>query len=92
MPAITPAERKRLAELYELSEQYLYQCLTGRREMDAAAAMKAELGSGGVIKRQMVCQKTFKSIWPDLEPLPELPAANDAHAADPSPAAAVGGT
>lgn len=79
MPAITPADRKLLAEQIGVHEQYLYQCLTGRREMDAAAAMKAELETGGVLKRQMLCQKTFKAIWLDL---PQLPAPADAAEAE----------
>lgn len=70
MYGITATERKRLAELLSLNEQYLYQCLTGRREMDPAVAMRAETETAGAIKRQMVCQKTFKGIWPDLEALP----------------------
>lgn len=74
MSAITAAERKRWAEQLGISEQYLYQCLTGRREMDAATAMKTETATGGVMKRQMLCQKTFRDIWPDLLPLPVEPA------------------
>jgi DNA-binding transcriptional regulator YdaS (Cro superfamily) len=72
MSAITAAERKRLAEQLGLSEQYLYQCLTGRRDMDPAAAMKAETDSHGALKRQMLCQSTYRAIWPDLPDLPDL--------------------
>jgi DNA-binding transcriptional regulator YdaS (Cro superfamily) len=72
---IPAQERKRLAELLGMNEQYLYQCLTGRREMDPAVAMRAETETQGLLKRQMVCQKTFQHIWPDLPALPE--AAND---------------
>lgn len=71
MEPITASERKRLAEQLKLNEQYLYQCLTGRREMEPAAAMGAELATNGRLRRQMVCQRTYKAIWPDLEPLPE---------------------
>lgn len=67
MSGITAVERKRWADLLGINEQYLYQCLTGRRDMDAATAMKVELESGGALRRQMLCQSTFKAIWPDLE-------------------------
>jgi DNA-binding transcriptional regulator YdaS (Cro superfamily) len=70
MSGITAAERKRWAEQLGISEQYLYQCLTGRRDMDAATAMRCETDSGGVLRRQMLCQASFRSIWPDLLPLP----------------------
>jgi DNA-binding transcriptional regulator YdaS (Cro superfamily) len=71
MSAITAPERKRWAEQLGINEQYLYQCLSGRRDMDAAAAMKVERDTGGVLKRQMLCQASFRDIWPDLLPLPD---------------------
>ena len=63
---ITAEERKQLADLLGLHEQYLYQCLTGRREMSAAEAMRAEKETGGRLTRQMLCQKSFARIWPEL--------------------------
>lgn len=63
---ITPEERKRLAEQLGLNEQYLYQCLTGRREMKPAEAMRAEQETQRKLTRQMLCQKTCRAIWPDL--------------------------
>lgn len=71
MTAIKAPERKRWADQLHVSEQYLYQCLTGRRDMDPATAMRVETESGGVIKRQMVCQSSYRAIWPDLLPLTE---------------------
>jgi len=69
---ITPSERRRIASLVGLNEQYLYQCLTGRREMNPAEAVRVERESDGAITRQMVCQKTYAGIWPDLvEPEPK---------------------
>jgi DNA-binding transcriptional regulator YdaS (Cro superfamily) len=67
---ISAEERKRLADQLGLHEQYLYQCLTGRREMSAAEAMRAETATGGALKRQMLCQKTYASIWPELAATP----------------------
>lgn len=71
---IEPAERKRLADQLGINEQYLYQCLTGRRDMDHAEAMRAETETGGVLKRQMLCQKSFRGVWPDLPDLGQEPA------------------
>lgn len=62
----TPEFRKRIAGLTGIDEQYLYQCLTGRRDMNPAAALKAEVDSNGEVTRQMLCQKTYSGIWPDL--------------------------
>lgn len=64
---ITPEQRRYWAEkLGGLNEQYLYQCLTGRRDMKPGEARRIEHDSGGVITRQMLCQKTWKEIWPEL--------------------------
>ena len=66
-PKITPEQRRYWAEkLGGLNEQYLYQCLTGRRDMNPGEARRIERDSGGVITRQMLCQKTWQEIWPEL--------------------------
>lgn len=62
----TPEQRRELAAKAEVHEQYLYQCLTGRRDMNPAEARRVEEVTKGVITRQMLCQKTWKGIWPDL--------------------------
>ena len=66
MKQISVDDRKRLADQLGVHEQYLYQCLTGRREMSAAEAMRAEQVTGGELTRQMLCQKTHGRIWPEL--------------------------
>ena len=63
---ITPARRRELAVLHGLSEQYLYQCLTGRRDMAPSEAVRVEDLTSGEITRQMLCQKTHSRIWPEL--------------------------
>lgn len=65
---ITTERRKQLAENHTVSEQYLYQCLTGRRDMNPAQAMSLETETCGELTRQMLCQKTFAGIWPELAP------------------------
>lgn len=68
---ITPKERKEwAAKLGGMSEQYLYQCLTGRAEMNPGRARSIETQSGGILTRQMLCQKTWQDIWPELEQAP----------------------
>ena len=63
---ITPDERRQLAEKVGINEQYLYQCLTGRRDMSASEAVRVEMASDGRLTRKMVCQGSWQSIWPEL--------------------------
>lgn len=63
---LTPDARKRLAALTGIDEQYLYQCLTGRRDMNPERARKAEVETKGELTRQMLCQRTYAGIWPEL--------------------------
>lgn len=75
---ITPERRRVLAAKFGLNEQYLYQCLTGRRDMKPGQAMQIEVASDGELKRSMLCQGSFREIWPDLveaAPQPEARAA-----------------
>ena len=63
---ITPARRRTLADKLGVNEQYLYQCLTGRRDMSPAEAMRIETDTDGELTRAMLCQKTHQAIWPEL--------------------------
>lgn len=63
---ISPETRRELAAKVGVHEQYLYQCLTGRRDMNPAEARRVEEETSGVLSRQMLCQKTWKGIWPEL--------------------------
>lgn len=63
---ITPSDRARIAAACGVNERYLYQCLTGRRDMNPAEARRVEVESEGEITRQMLCQKTYEGIWPEL--------------------------
>lgn len=72
---ITPADRRRLAVAHSINEQYLYQCLTGRRDMNPGQARKLEEVTGGELRRWALCQKTWSQIWPELigsEGAPEI--------------------
>ena len=63
---ITPAQRRAIAAKVGVNEAYLYQCLTGRRDMNPAEALRVELESGRAVTRQMLCQRTWRGIWPEL--------------------------
>lgn len=63
---LTPDQRKKLATALGVNDQYLYQCLTGRRDMNPTEAYRCERESSGAVTRQMLCQKTWRGIWPEL--------------------------
>lgn len=63
---ITPERRREIARAAGIHEQYLYQCLTGRREMSPAEARRIETQTAGELTRQMLCQRTWRDIWPEL--------------------------
>ena len=63
---MTRKERRDWAERLGINEQYLYQCMTGRRDMGPAVARRIESESGGAITRRMVCHRTWQAIWPEL--------------------------
>lgn len=65
---ITPTRRKELAQIHSVNADYLYQCLTGRRDMKNAEAMRIETESNGELTRQMLCQSSYMDVWPDLKP------------------------
>jgi len=73
---LSAANRRRLAEVAGISEAYLYQCLTGRRDMGPAEARRCETVTGGELKRWDLCRKTWHLIWPELigtEGAPHVP-------------------
>jgi len=63
---LTATQRQELAERVGLNEQWLYQCLSGRRDMSPAEAIRVEAASGGSVTRQMLCQSNWQRIWPEL--------------------------
>ena len=58
-------DRRRLAELIGVGEPFLYQCLRGLRNMEAADARAAEEKTGGELRRWHLT-KRWHAIWPDL--------------------------
>lgn len=67
MTDITPSERRELAAKHGVNEQYLYQCLTGRRDMNPAAALRLETATKGRLSRKALCQSKWRSVWPELD-------------------------
>lgn len=72
---VLPAERRRIAEKVGVNEQYLYQCLTGRRDMNPAEARRIEDEINGELMRWDLCQSTWRGIWPELVDMPGAPKA-----------------
>lgn len=62
---ISPKERAELAEKCGVSDQYLYQCMTGRRDMDATQASILERTTEGRLKRWML-RRDWLVTWPEL--------------------------
>lgn len=59
-------ERIELASLAGYHEQYLYQCLTGRRSMDPKEAVRVERVTRGRLRRWHLCAKDWHEVWPEL--------------------------
>jgi DNA-binding transcriptional regulator YdaS (Cro superfamily) len=77
--------RRRLAATAGVADQYLYQCLTGRRDMDAAEARRVETATNHQLRRWHLRQKDWHLIWPELidmagaPPVTRCPATSTAH-------------
>ena len=73
---LTATERAALAELVGVNEQYLYQCLTGRKAMKPEEAVRIERDSGQKVRRWHLRQEDWHRIWPELigkKGAPKLP-------------------
>lgn len=60
------AERAALAEKVGVNEQYLYQCLTGRKAMNPAEAVRVEQESERAVMRWDLRPDDWWRIWPEL--------------------------
>lgn len=79
---MTASERADLAAKVGVSEPYLYQCLTGRKAMNPAEAVRVETDSGRAVMRWDLRIDDWHRIWPELigsEGAPAVP--TDAKAA-----------
>ena len=67
MTTLISAERRRaLAAAHGLSDAYLYQCLTGRRDMSPEEAVRVEALTSGEVRRWHLCPTKWHLIWPEL--------------------------
>ena len=63
---ISAPERKELARQLNISEPYLYQCLTGRKAMKPEEAVRVESDSGRRLMRWHLRPTDWHRIWPEL--------------------------
>lgn len=67
-------ERIALAAKAGVNEQYLYQCLSGRRDMRVKLAVHVVRCSGDRVKRWDLRQNDWWEQWPELIGSPGAPA------------------
>lgn len=63
---ITASERQAIATELGLNEQYLYQCLTGRKDMRTDEAVRVERESGNRLRRWHLRTNDWWKHWPEL--------------------------
>jgi DNA-binding transcriptional regulator YdaS (Cro superfamily) len=60
-----PHDRRRIAEKVGIGADYLYQCMTGKRDIDPTEAIRIERETEGEVSRFDVCTKRGAQIWPE---------------------------
>lgn len=78
---MTAAERAALAVKVGVSEPYLYQCLTGRKAMNPAEAVRVEIQSERAVMRWHLRSEDWHRIWPELIGTEGAPSIQEARAA-----------
>lgn len=63
---ITATERRAIADQVGVDEQYLYQCLTGRKDMKTNEAVRVERSTGGRLRRWHLRSNDWWEHWPEL--------------------------
>lgn len=82
MTTMTASERQAIAHELGVSDQYLYQCLTGRKLMRPEEAVRIEKGSGGRLRRWDVRRSDWHRIWPELVDADGAPRVSDTESTD----------
>lgn len=72
MSNMTPKERDALAALAGINAQYLYQCIAGKRDMDATEASRVERVTDCRIRRWNL-RRDWAETWPELKLHPDSP-------------------
>jgi DNA-binding transcriptional regulator YdaS (Cro superfamily) len=72
--SIPASERREIAAELKINDQYLYQCLTGRRDMDPRDAVRVERATRKKLTRRQL-RRDWHLVWPELvtkdHPAPE---------------------
>lgn len=63
---LSAPDRQALAARLGLNEQYLYQCLTGRKDMRTDEAVRVERDSGNQLRRWHLRSNDWWLHWPEL--------------------------
>lgn len=63
---VDATKRRLISERVGLNEQYLYQCLTGRRVAPAERCASIEQASEGAVTRRDLRPADWWLIWPEL--------------------------
>ena len=74
---MTPTDRAALAEKVQVGDAYLYQCLTGRKDMKPEEAVRVERDSGRAVRRWHLRSNDWWKVWPELigaDGAPKVPA------------------
>lgn len=66
MHDLSPSDRRALAEQVGVDEQYLYQCLTGRKDMKTNEAVRVERATGLRLRRWHLRRNDWWQHWPEL--------------------------
>lgn len=64
---LSPEKRRELATLAGINDRYLYQCLTGIRDMEPETAVRVEKVTKGQLTRQMLLPNRWRRVWPELK-------------------------
>lgn len=68
--SLPTSRRKELCKQHGLSDDYVYQCLAGIKNMATDEAVRIERLTNGEISRSMLRRNDYWLHWPDL-PAPE---------------------
>jgi hypothetical protein len=61
---VSADDRRRLEQITGVEEQYIYQCMTGRKQMEPAEAIRFEAVSG--VPRWLLRKHDWWRIWPEI--------------------------
>lgn len=73
MITIPAQERARIASAIGMHEQYLYQCLTGRRLVPIKRCVQIERATSGAVMRWGLRPADWRDIWPELAERADAP-------------------